>query len=81
MHSVIPISQVSLLDDMVIVCGALTNLCKSVEKREYVVYEISVLLCVLTIYMLFTLITLRIVLFFSKLLINCESSVIVYTLL
>lgn len=34
LHSVIPISQVSLLDDMVIVCGALTNLCKSVVPRK-----------------------------------------------
>lgn len=35
LHSVIPISQVDLLDDMVVVCGALTNLCKSVvPKRE-----------------------------------------------
>ncbi len=30
LHSVIPISHISLLDDMVIVCGALTNLCKFV---------------------------------------------------
>lgn len=34
LHSVIPISQVSLLDDIVIVCGALTNLCKSVVPRK-----------------------------------------------
>lgn len=33
LHSVIPISQISLLDDMVIVCGALTNLCKSVVPK------------------------------------------------
>ncbi|XP_074503206.1 uncharacterized protein LOC141774440 [Sebastes fasciatus] len=34
LHSVIPVSQVSLLDDMVIVCGALTNLCESVVPRK-----------------------------------------------
>ncbi|KAJ8273752.1 hypothetical protein GJAV_G00105130 [Gymnothorax javanicus] len=33
LHSVIPISQGSLLDDMVIVCGALTNLSKSVVPK------------------------------------------------
>lgn len=33
LHSVIPISQISLLDDMVIVCGALTNFCKSVVPK------------------------------------------------
>lgn len=33
LYSVIPISHVSLLDDMVIVCGALTNLCKSVVPK------------------------------------------------
>lgn len=33
LHSIIPVSQVSLLDDMVIVCGALTNFCKSVVPR------------------------------------------------
>ena len=32
--SIIPISQVSLLDDMLMVCGALTNLCKSVVPRK-----------------------------------------------
>lgn len=34
LHSVISTSQVSLLDDMVIVCGALTNLCQSVVPRR-----------------------------------------------
>ena len=33
LQSVIPVSQVDLLDDMVNVCGALTNLCKSVVPR------------------------------------------------
>lgn len=34
LHSVIPISQVDLLDDIVIVCGSLTNLCKSVVPKK-----------------------------------------------
>lgn len=34
LQSTIPVSQVSLLDDMVIVCGALTNLCKSVVPKK-----------------------------------------------
>ena len=34
LQSCIPVTQVSLLDDMVIVCGALTNLCKSVVPKK-----------------------------------------------
>lgn len=33
LQSVVPVSQVGLLDDIVVVCGALTNLCKSVVPR------------------------------------------------
>lgn len=34
LSTVIPITQADLLDDIVIVCGALTNLCKSVVPRR-----------------------------------------------
>ena len=34
LSDVIPISQVDLLDDMVIICAALTNLCPSVVKKK-----------------------------------------------
>ena len=34
LSSVIPISQVDLLDDIVIICGALTNLCGSVVNKK-----------------------------------------------
>lgn len=34
LHSIIPISQTDLLDDMVTVCRALTNLCKSVVPKK-----------------------------------------------
>ncbi|KAG5268330.1 hypothetical protein AALO_G00211380 [Alosa alosa] len=33
LQTVIPVSQVNILDDVVIVCGALTNLCKSVVPK------------------------------------------------
>lgn len=33
LQTVIPVSQVDMLDDVVIVCGALTNLCKSVVPK------------------------------------------------
>lgn len=33
LQTVIPVSQVNILDDVVIVCGALTNLCKSVVLK------------------------------------------------
>ncbi|KAK1883948.1 52 kDa repressor of the inhibitor of the protein kinase [Dissostichus eleginoides] len=33
LQTVIPLSQVDILDDVVIVCGALTNLCKSVVPK------------------------------------------------
>ena len=31
--TIIPLTQVDLLDDIVIVCGALTNLCKCIVPR------------------------------------------------
>ncbi|XP_029943145.1 uncharacterized protein LOC115385308 isoform X2 [Salarias fasciatus] len=34
LQTVIPVSQVNILDDVVIVCGALTNLCKSVVPKR-----------------------------------------------
>ncbi len=33
LQTVIPVSQVDMLDDVVIVCAALTNLCKSVVPK------------------------------------------------